>query len=101
MSYHDNDGHQDDARHIRTGSYGRPIPRPKRSWLQATKLFLGDNKVGLLAKFATRYLPVGFLPVGVFDNVTGIGVADDPLTVAFFLWVLYKINKYRNPDNAK
>ena len=98
---YDNNSHQDDPRPIPIGRYGRPAPPPKRSWTQATKLFLGDHKVGLLAKFATRYLPVGFLPVGVFDNVTGIGVADDPLTVAFFLWVLYKINRYRNPANDK
>ncbi|MEO6513081.1 MAG: hypothetical protein ABIR37_00180 [Candidatus Saccharimonadales bacterium] len=71
---------------------------PKRSWQAALILFLKAEGMGMGAKIILRFIPAAYIPFGILNDVTGIGFIDDPLTIGFALYVLWRINKYRNPN---
>lgn len=70
---------------------------PKRSWQEAFILFLKAEGMGVGAKILLRIVPAAYIPFGILNDATVVGVIDDPLTIGFALYVLWRINKYRNP----
>jgi hypothetical protein len=68
----------------------------KRSWQDAFRLFLKAEGLGVVAKIALRYLPAAYIPFGLLNDATVIGIVDDPLTFGFLFYVLWRVNKYRN-----
>ena len=69
----------------------------KRSWQEAFILFLRAEGMGIASKILLRFLPAAYIPFGLLNDATGIGIIDDPLTFGFTLYVLWRVNKYRNP----
>jgi hypothetical protein len=67
----------------------------KRSWSEAFGLFLKAEGLGLLPKIILRIVPAAYIPFGILNDATGIGVVDDPLTIGFALYVIWRVNKYR------
>jgi hypothetical protein len=95
-----NRNHQDDARPIPTGNYGVPSrnyqPQLPLTWTDAVRLFFRDNKMSVAKKLGARYLPALLATAGIADDATPIvGLLDEPLTVGFLAWCLWRINKYR------
>lgn len=70
---------------------------PKRSWFEALILFLKAEGMGVGAKILLRFIPAAYIPFGLLNDATVIGIIDDPLTIGFALYVLWRVNKYRNP----
>jgi hypothetical protein len=96
-----NRNHEDDARHITVGRYGPTSPQyPQKRlplrWTEAVRLFFHDNKMSVAKKLGARYLPALLATAGIADDATPIvGLLDEPLTVGFLAWCLWRINKYR------
>jgi hypothetical protein len=70
----------------------------KRSWSEAFGLFLNAEGLGLLPKIILRIVPAAYIPFGILNDATGIGVVDDPLTIGFALYVIWRVNKYRTQN---
>jgi hypothetical protein len=70
---------------------------PKRSWQDAFRLFLKAEGMGIAGKVLLRIIPAAYIPFGFLNDITGVGIIDDPLTIGFALYVLYRVNQYRNP----
>lgn len=90
----------DQVRAIPTGTYGKepqtaPSARLPLSWKEAIMLFFFDNRKNLLIKFGARFAPAVLGFVGFADDATVVGIADEPLTIAFVAWCVWRINKYR------
>jgi hypothetical protein len=67
----------------------------RRTWAEAFRLFLKAEGLGLLPKIMLRFIPAAYIPFGILNDATGIGVLDDPLTIGFVFYVLWRVNKYR------
>ena len=72
-----------------------PVTRRKRTWAEAFRLFLKAEGVGVASKIILRYVPAAYIPFGILNDATVIGAIDDPLTIGFAIYVLWRVNKYR------
>ena len=80
----------------------QPARVPKRTWSEGFVYYLknGGNKplLQLLTKFAVarRALLAAGVVAGTADNVTVIGFADDPITIALAVFIVFQVSKRRN-----
>ena len=70
----------------------------KRTWAEAFRLFLKAEGLGVASKIVLRFIPAAYIPFGILNDATVIGVVDDPLTIGFALYVLWRVNKYRTQN---
>jgi hypothetical protein len=104
VSYYDNNGHQDDARPIPIGNYGKQpaATQPKRSWARAFGLFLRSKDAPLLLRLAPAW-PLAYQPVNLATTalIPGVGLLDDAGSLVVAAYVIHKINQKRDPSNDK
>jgi hypothetical protein len=71
-----------------------PAPR-QRTWLEAAiYYFKGDGKKFLLV--ALRPFAGALVGLGILDDLTVLGIADDILTLPAIAWILFQIWRRRN-----
>jgi hypothetical protein len=71
------------------------IPTGNRTWAEAFRLFMKAEGMGVASKIILRFIPAAYIPFGLLNDATIIGAIDDPLTIGFAIYVLWRINKYR------
>jgi hypothetical protein len=71
------------------------IVNQKRPWGEAVGLFFQAEGMGILSKTVWRYLPAAYVPFGVANDATVVGVVDNPFTYGFLFYALWKISQLR------
>ena len=76
---------------------------PKRSFVAAAALYFGDEGKSFVYRLLLRFFPTFMVGLGIADDATIVGIADDVITLPVLIMFLVKIwhrrDRVKYPDH--